>query len=185
MHVTPDTWAVVLATFFGPVAALIITLIRDERTQKYNRRLYVFRVLMSTRKIAISNEHVNALNLIEVDFYKCKKVEAAWKSYLDHLNTRVPIEDEAASMAWGETKERRLAELLFQMAKVLKFDISALDMFRGGYAPMGWAHKEQRQGELLDFFHDLSLGQKNLPLWIKGMTPPEHQVEPPAQRRQQ
>ena len=140
---------------------------------------------MATRKIGISNEHVNALNLIEVDFYKCKEVEAAWKSYLDHLNTHVPLDNEAQAAAWGETKERRLAELLFQMGKVLKFDISALDMFKGGYAPQGWAHKEQRQSDLLDFFHDMSVGTKNFPLWIKGMTPPEQQVEPPAQRRQQ
>ncbi|MEX3933142.1 DUF6680 family protein [Paraburkholderia phymatum] len=180
-----DTWAVVLATFFGPIAALLITFFRDWRSQKYNRRLHVFRVLMATRKTAISNDHVNALNLIEVEFYKCKNVEAAWKSYLEHLNSRFPIEDEAGSMAWVETKERRLAELLFQIAKVLKFNISALDMFKGGYAPQGWAHKEARQNEMLEYVHDLAIGQKNIPLWIKGMTPPEQQVEPPAQRRQQ
>jgi hypothetical protein len=57
-----DTWAVVLATFLGPIAALLITFVRDSRTQKYNRRLHVFRTLMATRKIAISPDHVNALN---------------------------------------------------------------------------------------------------------------------------
>ncbi|WP_296650411.1 DUF6680 family protein [Paraburkholderia sp.] len=167
-----DTWAVVLATFFGPIAALLITFARDARTQKYNRRFWVFRTLMATRRIGISNDHVNALNLIEVDFYKCKNVEAAWKSYLGHLNDVRAQEDQAA---WGETKERRLAELLFEMAKVLKFDMPALDLFKGGYAPQGWAHKESRQGELLDFFHEMRLGEKEFPIWLKGVTQPQGQ----------
>lgn len=175
-----DTWAVVLATFFGPIAALIITFIRDSRGQKYNRRVWVFRTLMATRKVGISPDHVNALNVIEVDFYKCKKVEAAWKSYLDHLNDPRAVEDEA----WHETREKRLAELLFQMAAVLKFDIPALDLFKGGYAPKGWAHKTFRQNEMMEFVHELATGEKNIPLWIKGITPPDQQVEPPAQRRQ-
>jgi hypothetical protein len=185
MHVTPDTWAVVLATFFGPIAALIITFVRDGRSQKYNRRIYVFRVLMATRKIGISNDHVNALNLIEVDFYKCKKVEAAWKSYLEHLNSIVQLDNEAAATAWGETKERRLAELLFQIAQVLKFDISALDMFKGGYAPQGWAHKESRQNEMLDFVHGLAEGTVQFPIWLNGVTQqPQNQPATAAQRQQ-
>lgn len=180
-----DTWAVVLATFFGPIAALLITFSRDWRAQKYNRRLHAFRVLMATRRIGISNDHVNALNLLEVDFYRCKRVEAAWKSYLEHLNTRFPKDDQAAAVQWGETKERRLAQLLFQMAKVLKFDISELDLFRGGYAPEGWAHKESRQNDLLDFFHDIHVGQKDFPIWLKGITQPQQQVQANAAPPQQ
>lgn len=180
MKVTPDTWAVVLATFLGPIIALWITRWRDGVAAKYNRRLYVFRTLMATRKIGISTDHVNALNLIEVDFYKCKEVETAWKAYLDHLNDPRGVEDDV----WRETKEKRLAELLFKMAAVLKFDIPALDLFKGGYAPKGWAHRDARQNGFLEFFHEMSEGTKNFPLWLNGVTPSEQQV-PPEQRRKQ
>ncbi|MBC8640170.1 hypothetical protein IAG25_25395 [Caballeronia sp. EK] len=175
---TVDTWAVVLATFFGPIAALLITFARDNRAQKYNRRLWVFRTLMATRKIGISNDHVNALNVIEVDFYGCDKVVAAWKSYLAHLNdTRTPEDD-----AWRETKERRLAELLFEMAAVLKFDIPALELFKGGYSPLGWAYRDARQTGVTEFFNDLSEGKKSFPIWLTGVTPPpQAPVTPPAQ----
>ncbi|WP_156437499.1 MULTISPECIES: DUF6680 family protein [Burkholderia] len=172
-----DTWAVVLATFFGPTTALLITFVRDSRAQKYNRRLHVFRTLMATRRIAISPDHVNALNLIEVDYYKCKKVETAWKSYLDHLNDAGRPED----AAWRETKERRLAELLFQMGVVLGFKITALDMFRGGYAPKGWAHKEFRSNEVLEYFHEMAEGTKVFPIWLKGITPQDQQQPQPQQ----
>ncbi|PRH48506.1 DUF6680 family protein [Burkholderia multivorans] len=174
MHITADTqalvavtWAVVLATFVGPIAALVITFIRDHYGKQYDRRLFVFRTLMATRRVAISPEHVAALNLIEVDFYKCTKVEAAWKSYLDHLNTRVPEDAD-----WRETKEKRLAELLFQMGRVLKFDIPALDLFKGGYAPQGMVHRDNRATEMMEFVHELSEGTKSVPIWLKGVTPP-------------
>jgi hypothetical protein len=176
---TSETWAIVGATFLGPIFAVGITLWRESTSRKYNRRLHVFRTLMATRKIAISQDHVNALNLVEVDFYKCKNVETAWKSYLEHLNNAGRPEDDA----WRETKERRLADLLFQIATVLGFDISALDMFKGGYAPMGWAHKEARSNGLLDYFHDMAEGTKNFPIWLKGVTPSDNPpAQPPAQR---
>lgn len=175
-----DTWAIVAATFLGPVFAVVLTLWRDSASKKYQRRLHVFRTLMATRKIAISPDHVNALNLVEVDFYKCKEVERAWKSYLEHLNNSGRPED----AAWRETKERRLAELLFQMGVVLRVEIPALDIFKGGYAPMGWAHKDARSNEVLEYFHELIEGTKDFPIWLKGVTPPEQPrpEQPPAQR---
>jgi hypothetical protein len=172
--VTSETGAIVAATFLGPIFAVAITRWRESASRKYSRRLHVFRTLMATRKIGISPDHVNALNLVEVDFYKCKKVEAAWKSYQEHLNNFGRPEDEA----WRETKERRLAELLFQIGAVLGFKIPALDIFKGGYAPLGWAHKEAASNGVLEYFHELAEGKKNFPIWLKGVTP---QDQPPAE----
>jgi hypothetical protein len=92
---TSETGAIVAATFLGPIFAVLITIWRESASRKYSRRLHVFRTLMSTRKIGISPDHVNALNLVEVDFYKCKKVEAAWKSYQEHLSDSGRPEDDA------------------------------------------------------------------------------------------
>ncbi len=73
---------------------------------------------MATRRVGISPEHVNALNLVEVDFYGCRKVQEHWKIYKDHLFSTSP-EDEA----WREKKERLLANMLFEMATALRFKI--------------------------------------------------------------
>ena len=102
MAISSDTWAIVAATGLGPILAVLITLWRTEISSKYNRRLYVFRTLMATRKVGISPDHVNAINLIEVDYYGCRKVEAAWSEYKDHLNDNSKPEDEP----WREKKER-------------------------------------------------------------------------------
>jgi hypothetical protein len=69
-----DTWAVVVATAAGPVGAVLITFWRENRANLRARRLQIFRTLMATRQIPISREHVNSLNLIEVDFHRCEKV---------------------------------------------------------------------------------------------------------------
>jgi hypothetical protein len=66
MKISPETWAIVAATGLGPIAAVIVTFWRDAVNKQYERRLHVFRTLMSTRKIGISIEHVNAVNLARI-----------------------------------------------------------------------------------------------------------------------
>jgi hypothetical protein len=105
---------------------------------------------------------VNAINLIEVDFYGCAAVEAEWKTYKNHLNDNSKPEDEA----WRRTKEKLLSKILFEIAKVLKFDIPAIEIFEGGYAPGGWAHRDMRYN--------------HLPLWTRGVTPPAAPAKEPS-----
>jgi hypothetical protein len=119
---------------------------------------------MATRRMAISNEHVNAINLVEVEFYKCKSVEAAWVNYKNHLNDTNRPEDEA----WREKKENLLAKLLAEIASVLGFKIPAIDIFKGGYAPGGWAARDALGLGALEFIRDLSMTKKTLPIWVAG-----------------
>ena len=167
MAISSDTWAIVAATGLGPILAVLITLWRTEISSKYNRRLYVFRTLMATRKVGISPDHVNAINLIEVDYYGCRKVEAAWSEYKDHLNDNSKPEDEP----WREKKERLLAKLLFEIAAVLGFNIPAIDIFIGGYAPSAWSYRDLRYNGMLEYVYELSQGTKIVPIWLRGITP--------------
>lgn len=171
---TSETWAIVAATGLGPILAVALSLWREGARAKYNRRLHVFRTLMATRKVGISNDHVNALNLVEVDYYRCRKVEAAWNDYKAFLNDRskLPVNDQ-----WVDEKEKLLAKLLFEIAAVLGFNIPAIDIFKGGYAPEGWAYRDARSIGALEYIHQLSEGTKVLPLWLCGVTQPQQQQE--------
>jgi hypothetical protein len=175
MSISSEAWAIVLATFIGPIAAVAITLWRDAARSKYGQRLYVFRALMATRRVAISQEHVTALNLVEVDFYGEPKVESAWKTYKDHLGTG------PENAEWHEKRDRLLAHLLYEMASRLGFKIPALDIFRGGYAPDGWAFRDQRQTGALEFVNELREGKRVLPVWVAGPSAAE-QPTPPEPR---
>jgi hypothetical protein len=101
MAITADTWAVVAATGLGPVLAVALTLgftyWREKEASRekareaiYSRRLHVFRVLMSTRRMGISPDHVNAINLVEVDLYVCAAVETEWKPAIIYLRKQTP-----------------------------------------------------------------------------------------------
>lgn len=171
-----ETWAIVAATGLGPILAVLITFWRDGRNSLHMSRLYVFRTLMATRRVGISPEHVNALNLVEVDFYKCANVQKQWQLYKEHL-----FSTGLADEAWHEKQERLLANMLFEMATALRFKIPAMEIFKGGYAPKGWEHRNNRQSEAMEFIYELSKGTKIVPIWIRGVTPPPPPSEPPTQ----
>lgn len=157
-----DTWAVVMATALGPLAAVIITMWRSRMDSVRDRQLHIFRTLMATRRLQISTEHVNALNLIEVEFYKKETVLAAWQKSREHLN-KGPDDE-----VWHETKDRILAILLSEMAKVLRFNITGLEIFRSGYAPSGWAYREMRQNAITDYLFGLSQGSTAIPISVSN-----------------
>ena len=129
---------------------------------------------MATRKMPISNEHVNAINLVEVEFYKCKSVETAWTNYKNQLNDRSRPEDQE----WREKKENLLAKLLAEMASVLGFEMPAIDLFKGGYAPGGWEHRDALGLDALQFVRDLSMVKKTLPVWV--VAPPVPPQDAPS-----
>ena len=110
-------WAIVLATFLGPIFAIFASERIRSRTDKDQRKNYIFRSLMATRRLAISPEHVNALNLIEVEFHKDKEVIKAWKDYLAHLNQ---VSDQMPNTQWIQIKDQKLAYLL-DLARLGKF----------------------------------------------------------------
>jgi hypothetical protein len=169
-----QTWAIVAATGLGPIFAVLISIWREHANSKSGRRLHVFRTLMATRRVAISLEHVNALNLVEVDFYKCRNVEGAWREYKNHLYSGGP-ED----AAWTEKKEKLLAKLLFEIAAVLGFKIPAIDIFQGGYAPRGWFDRERLAVGALEYLRQLSTRENSFPIWVHGGTT-QPQPETPA-----
>ena len=85
-------WIMIIAVFLGPIVAVRLTRYLDNKNEIKNRKLELFRTLMSTRAYSISWEHVSALNRIDVEFDnkipKEKEVLTSWKSYLDLLGDK-------------------------------------------------------------------------------------------------
>jgi len=98
-------------------------------------------------------------------------VQKEWQEYKGHLFSGGAEDD-----AWREKKERLLANLLCEMAKTLRYKIPAMDIFKGGYAPKGWAHSQGRVLEAFEYVHDLATVKKALPMWLYGTT--QHQPAP-------
>jgi hypothetical protein len=93
-------WITVAAVVAGPILAVQAQRIVESINKKHERRLKIFKSLMSTRAERVSREHVQALNLIDIEFYgrvkfrtrwqtrSEKAVTNAWKNYNAHLNDK-------------------------------------------------------------------------------------------------
>jgi hypothetical protein len=61
--------AIVIATLLGPILAVQAQKWIERSRERQQRRVAVFRVLMTTRAALLSPAHVEALNIVPVEFY--------------------------------------------------------------------------------------------------------------------
>jgi len=187
----------IIALFMGPLIAVVVAWKLDDRRAKNERRMDVFRKLMSTRSNTLSFDHVSALNLVEIEFHGNSKVVRKWKKYFDSLGTVYPKREEEKileSLSSAEIVRREenydkrvieirsklLTELLHEMARVLGYKkIEVLEILKGSYLPQGWVNVEYQQEIMRRYFIDLYLGKRALPVLVRSEEPPTNGEQKP------
>lgn len=142
---TIDWFAVttIVAVLVGPIFAVIVTRLMDNYRAARERKFHIFRSLMKTRKMPIHLEHVEALNLVEIEFIKHAQVITTWKAYLENLGSELPpTADKAAFDSAIQKRDSLLTKLLSDIANVLKVKIAQLDILHGNYVPQGWVNDD-------------------------------------------
>lgn len=170
--------AILLATFVGPIAAVIVTRWVDARRDEYQRRLSIFRTLMATRAVGLNPERVAALNMIQIDFVGHEKVLSAWHELLRHYGTPVPTGD-IEGQNYDRERQRFSTVLLSEMAKVLKLKIEQMDILDRVYYPSGLVQIEKDQEIVRRFLVEILSGQRALPVLV--FTPNTSETEHPVQ----
>lgn len=176
-------WAVVLATFAGPILAVFVTRWVDELRSKQARKLDTFRVLIRTRRTQLSPDFVAALNMVEIDFFDAPKVLQMHSELMKHFNTR-PADD-----AWLERTQRLVARLLYAMGQSVGYSMEQLDILEGGYIPQAMVQDEAEQHQLRRSLLAVLDGQKAFPVTMQPpalapsvvQAPLLHDVPPPGQ----
>ncbi len=162
----------VIAVLLSPLVALQISELLERAREKRQRRLYVFRTLMATRASALAPEHVQALNMIDIEFHgnskKSKAVLNAWKAYLDHLG--LPQTDSAV---WGAKREDLFVDLLYEMAQYLGYEFDKTHIRRTSYFPKGYGELESDQYELRKGILALLRGDRSFPMFVTGLHQPD------------
>lgn len=141
---------VLLAIFFGPIVAVQVTQMLDRKRQKRYGKEFVFKALMRTRTTPLNPFRVEALNMIDVEFYGDDKrnedVVAAWREYSDHLNK------DSSTEFWHDKEYDLFVDLLHTMSCSLCYNLDKETIRNTHYNPKGHA----------DYDRDMTLIRKGI-----------------------
>lgn len=158
--------AVLAAPFIAVFAQRQIDLWREQR----QRKLWVFKTLMATRGRTLSQDHVQALNMIELEFKKSteKPIRDAWKEYHDHLNS-YPYEGENQKervAVWENETANLLGSLLTKMSMALSYEFDPVQIKKGAYSPQGHATTQMELQLLRRFVVEWLAGDRKVSVSI-------------------
>ena len=165
---TISDWLMILAVFSGPIVAVRLTRNLDNKKEIRGRKLDIFKTLMATRAYAVSWDHVQALNRIDLEFDKNNKKEKevieAWKGYLDLLGDQdLPREQ------WGTRRVDLLVELLHKMAIVLEYDFDKTHIKNSSYSPLAHGDLETEQIALRKGLIEVLDGKRVIPMYVTNL----------------
>lgn len=171
------TWAVIFATFFGPIFAVLTTRWLDDRRSRRDRQREIFETLMLTRRAAMSKDHVDALNRIELYFSRDREVMSSLRLYLDNLSEKFPQNGDAGQVEVFIGRRRRLfVDLVHIIGSRLSFSTDRLDLIEGGYHPQGWLDDEETARSNMRLIKELLSGAR--PLWMTQAPPAFNRPDP-------
>lgn len=139
--------ATVFAALLSPLIAVQVTEWIRRRQDAHKRKLHVFRTLMSTRAATLAPTHVEALNLIDIEFDAAvteeKKVVDSWKLYHAHLS-----DEHYPQGQWPVRRTELLVDLLYEMAVCLDYRFDKAHIKSSSYYPKGYGESEEEQQQL-------------------------------------
>ncbi len=84
--------------------------------------------------MALSEDHVKALNLVEIEFHRDAKVMAALRTLMAHFENGYGENKTLDELKLANDKSDALrTTLLSSIAKALKYDFEQMDILQGGY----------------------------------------------------
>lgn len=166
---TLSDWITIVAIFAGPFFAVLATEWIRRSHESRQRKIRVFRTLMSTRASRLSPTHVEALNLIDIEFDsknpRERHVIEAWKLYHSHLgDVGYPKE------TWAARCAELLVDLLHAMSQCLNYPFDKSHIKNSSYYPDGYGELEEDQHAARKALVEVLEGRKPLSV-ISWMAP--------------
>ncbi len=170
VQVTAQFWITTIAIVLGPILAVLAARCLEKNDRSRDRKLAVFRDLMATRQITYSPQHVGALNLVELEYHGDDTVLGPFKDLMELLSD----EDRWKQANEDESKLRKVVQdmndlraiLLNSMAKSLNYQMSDIELMRGGYYPQILGQLDDQRVKANKFVADLSEGRGFVPIGV-------------------
>ncbi|MBI5638602.1 MAG: hypothetical protein HZA03_11605 [Nitrospinae bacterium] len=158
----------IIAIVVGPVAAVQVQGWLERAREEKRRKIQLFTTLMATRATILSPLHVEALNRIDIEFYKDKKIRDLWKALFDNFESYpkdVADKDYPRRLEACNEKSMDLrVELLFEMAISLGYDIDKVHIKRVVYQPQVHNWIETEENVIRHGWAQVLVGNKPLPI---------------------
>lgn len=154
----------IFAIYYGPIKALKVQRKLDEEREARDRKLSIYKTLMSNRATRLSPAYVQALNLIEIEFAgdseNEKAVRRTWHELLDVFGSYKDTPN-----AFDKTTELTAA-MLESMGKCLGYDFDRVTIKKGAYHPELHVNIERDQLTLRSYLLELldGTGKRKLPV---------------------
>jgi hypothetical protein len=134
-------WLTVAAIVLGPVFALFAQRALDSIREKRRRRADVYLTLMATRATPVAQEHLKALNSIDIVFSgrRDRKVREAWHKVLEHVVT------DTSRPGWQEKYGDLKADLLREIGLEVGYTFTTDELKRQIYHPSYYGELESDQ----------------------------------------
>ncbi|MFH1997720.1 MAG: DUF6680 family protein [Patescibacteria group bacterium] len=167
---TISDWLAILAILLAPLLAVQVQKFIENRKDIKNRKLQIFKALMATRATPLYPAHVEALNMIDIEFYNDKKIVDTWKLMHDNFYN-YPKDPKAQDYnarltTCSEKSNDLLADLLYEMSIVLGYKFDKVLLKRGCYIPKGHGDFQLEQDFIRRSLVDLFIGSKPLPIKV-------------------
>lgn len=158
------------AVIIGPIAAVQIQKWLEHNRNNKERKLQLFKALMSTRATRVSIEHVQSLNMIDIEFDNkgFEEVITAWRNYNDHL-TNV----DSKSTTWMERNDDLFIDLLYEMGKSLNYKFDKVMLKRTAYSPIAHGDIEFEQQTIRRGLATILSGKAAFPVFFTNNTEDE------------
>jgi len=158
--------AIILAPLFAVQVQKWIELFREKKS----KQRWIFHILMSTRMARLSDRHVEALNMIDIEFSqkskKNKLVLDAWKSYLDQLRSLQENPTESQLQSWSDRKDELFIDLLFEMSHAIGYDFDKVHLKRSIYSPRAHGDQELEIKLIRENLVAILAGEKPIPMKV-------------------
>jgi hypothetical protein len=154
----------ILAIYYGPIKALKIQRTLDAEREERNRKLQLFKTLVSYRVTRLAPAYVQALNMIDLEFTADNELE---KTVRDRWKELRDLYDNYKTTPNPEEKSAELnAALLAAIGESLGYHFDKVYLRRGGYYPEFLGNVEFEQHTLRRQLLELldGTGRRKLPI---------------------
>ena len=118
---------------------------------------------MATRSSNLIYSHIEALNLVEIEFDgsnpREKRIIDCWRLYIAHLNSK-----DYPPLNWEIRRKELLIDLLYEISNLLGYSHDKSQIQSGAYYPQGYVNLENENTETRQLWLEVLRGNRKIPM---------------------